>query len=63
MSLTSELKNRNSPIREWFDSRLNQTFIKMINSHNQILENQEIIKPVDGVDFSISRKCDRQSTC
>lgn len=53
MSLTSELKNRNSPIRRWFDSRLNQTVIKMINSHNKLLENQEIIRPVDGVDFPL----------
>lgn len=53
MSLTSELKNRNSPIRRWFDSRLNKTVIKMITNHNQLLENQEIIRPIDGVDFPL----------
>ena len=53
MSLTSELKNKNSPIRKWFDSRLNQTIIKIITNHNQLLVNQEIIKPVDGVDFPL----------
>lgn len=53
MSLTSELKNKNSPIRKWFDSRLNKTIVKIITSHNQLLKNQNIIKPLDGVDFPL----------
>jgi hypothetical protein len=53
VSLTSELKNLESPIRKWFDSRLNKAIIKIISNHNELLSKQTIIEPVYGVDFPL----------
>ncbi|MBW4504374.1 MAG: hypothetical protein KME57_33670 [Scytonema hyalinum WJT4-NPBG1] len=54
MSLTSELKNKESPIRKWFDDRYNTAVAKIITTHNQLLSQQEIIQPVEGTDFPLT---------
>lgn len=53
MSLTSELKNPNSPIRKWFDLRHTRTIDKIINHHNKILSQSQIISPQQGTNFPV----------
>lgn len=53
MSLTSELKNPESPIRKWFDNKRTQTINKIINHHNQVLSQSEIIIPQQGTNFPV----------
>ncbi|MEM7552628.1 MAG: hypothetical protein AAF378_00740 [Cyanobacteria bacterium P01_A01_bin.84] len=51
MSLTSELKNPESQIRKWFDNRRSRTTDKIINHHNEILSQSQIISPQQGTNF------------
>lgn len=53
MSLTSELKNPNSPIRKWFDTKRSQIIDKIINYHNQVLSQSQIISPQQGTNFPV----------
>ncbi len=53
MSLTSELKNPESPIRKWFDNKYSQTINKIINHHNNVLSQSEIISPLQGTNFPV----------
>ncbi|MEO1374640.1 MAG: hypothetical protein AAFW70_10035 [Cyanobacteria bacterium J06635_10] len=53
MSLTSELKNPESPIRKWFDIKRSQTIDKIINHHNQVLSQSQIIIPQQGTNFPV----------
>ncbi|MFQ4143303.1 hypothetical protein [Chlorogloeopsis sp. ULAP02] len=54
MSLTSELNNKESPIRKWFDKRFNTAVARIITSHNQLLFQQQIIQPAEGTDFPLT---------
>ncbi len=53
MSLTSELRNQNSPLKKWFDSKLNDAILKLVSNHNNLMCRQQIIRPVDGTDFAL----------
>ncbi|MBD2778251.1 hypothetical protein [Iningainema tapete] len=54
MSLTSEINNKNSAIRKWFESKFNSTIAKLLANHNQIMAQQPRILPsLKEVDFAL----------
>ncbi|MBO3458469.1 hypothetical protein G7B40_025085 [Aetokthonos hydrillicola Thurmond2011] len=53
MSLTSELRNQNSPLRKWFNGKLNNAIIKLVSNHNNLMCRQPIIRPLEGTDFAL----------
>lgn len=53
MSLTSELRNQNSPISKWFEEKYHQGVGNIINHHNQMMKHSSIIKPTEGTNFPL----------
>lgn len=53
MSLTSEIKNPESPIRIWFDKRRSKAIDQIINHHNQVLSQSRIISPQKDTNFPV----------
>lgn len=56
MSLTSELKDENSPISKWFKSRENSIVRDIVKNHNNLMARQQIIRPTQGTDFGLVGK-------
>ncbi|HLO88785.1 MAG TPA: hypothetical protein VK203_27775 [Nostocaceae cyanobacterium] len=52
MSLTSELRNENSPLSKWFLEKASYIGYILVQKHNNHLAKQTIIKPVDGTNFA-----------
>lgn len=53
MSLTSELKNPNSPLSRWFAQRDNPIVQAIIKNHNDLMRRQSRLMPPEGTDFAI----------
>lgn len=56
MSLTSELRNPNSAISQWFKIRESQIVLNIVSNHNNLMSGHEIIRPMEGTDFCLVGK-------
>lgn len=53
-SLTRELNNRSSPLYQWFESKQSDCGDRLINSHNQKMNRNQIIRPSGQIkDFAL----------